>query len=98
MKKIYFLISILFLFASCESDYKSHHEQKNSNQLNITKPTNFGNGVYYFESRKEDFARSLSKFLSDGTKTVLAISGNGTEWGTYGSGSDIGYFVIVKEK
>ena len=59
------------------------------------KITDYGNGVYYFDCTREYFATTLSCFIEEHPKLELvSMTGNGTG----GSGYDVGYFVVFKEK
>lgn len=51
----------------------------------------YGNGVYYFYSTNKEFGVALSSFLSDSSKQVLSVTGDGTD--SYGE--DRGYWVVI---
>jgi len=51
-------------------------------------PTNFGNGVYYFEARGEHFGNSLSFFSETKNCKIKGSASNNV------SGNTVGYFVI----
>lgn len=55
----------------------------------------YGNGVYYFAKIEADFGNALSAFIkSHAELEVVTITSNGT--GVHGS--NLGYFVIMKNK
>ncbi len=92
MKNLIKLCSALFiitLLLSCDDA----SEGPIGNDKAIIQPIGYGNGVYYFPCHERTFATSLANFLSDTSKQVLAITGDGTG----GYGYDIGYFVVVKQ-
>jgi hypothetical protein len=61
----------------------------------VTLPTSYDNGVYYFDCTQANFGRSLSAFIiAHPELEVTAMTGNGT--GIYGY--DEGYFVVVRKK
>lgn len=97
MKKILFIF-LSFLILSCqynpgaEGGPVKEHEAPALNQ--IVKPIEYGNGVYYFNCTERQFAVSLADFLSDTTKSVQTMTGDGSS----GYGSDAGYFVVIKNK
>lgn len=89
MKKIVFVVmAILILsFTACENS--SYVES--TKPVKIITPVAYGNGVYYFHCIRVEFATSLSKFIADGNKKVVAIAGDGTDLDSF----DCGYFVVV---
>ena len=64
-------------------------------KLEVGKVVDFGNGVYYFNSKQADFANALSAFLSAHQELeVTSMAGDGT----CGYGADCGYFVTFRHK
>jgi hypothetical protein len=54
-----------------------------------------GNGVYYFDSTRADFARSLSEFIvAHPDLALVAMTGDGNS----DHGRDRGYFVVFRQK
>lgn len=99
MKKISFLFILIISFAlfSCEDTNDPTTPLTQPAPIEVITPINYGNGVYYFGCTGKYFAASLSYFLTDSTKTLLSMAGNGTGAVGYEGGRDIGYFVVVKE-
>jgi hypothetical protein len=56
--------------------------------------TDYGNGVIYFELVGRDFARELSKYLTDKNKRVIAVLQDNSESGEYPNG----HVVIVERR
>ena len=88
LKLIIAIFGISLIMASCD-DPASFGPLDNSGE--ITQPINYGNGVYYFCCTERKFARSLSSFLSDSSKHIKAIAGDGKGY----NGADQGYFVVI---
>lgn len=97
MKKIYlilFFISLLITQCNDPASIGPKPVKDSEFDVNITRPINYGNNVFYFPCIQKEFAMSLSQFLSDSTIEIEAMAGDGN--GTYGC--DLGYFVVIKRK
>jgi len=80
------IVAGVFLFVGDPGD------KNNIGTTEIVKPSDYGNGVYYFEATRAKFANSLSEFLKNKNVTSISVSGDGS--GAYGS--DMGYYVVVR--
>jgi hypothetical protein len=94
MKKLFLAIFVIAIFAvSCTADVKRTYKMETTKKVETVVPINYGNGVYYFRCTNNTFAKSLSLFLSDSTKKVKAVAGDGTGVNGYNEG----FFVIVEK-
>jgi len=90
--KYLWIISILFLTLTMSCNCSSP-APKNFDFTPV-EPINFGRGVYYFPAIENEFGQSLTVFLLDSSKHVVAMTGDGTGAG----GFDQGYWVVVKTR
>jgi len=94
MKKVFFLVVIgsILLLSACDSTADHKNIVTNKDATNVV---NYGNGVYYFNYTRANFANTLSSFIAYHSELELvAITGNGTA----GYGKDAGYFVVFRPK
>lgn len=92
MKKSFiFLFFCTLIFMGCSA---AHTGPRPDDQSRIVSPVDYGNGVYFIDARDRDFAVSLSAFLSDTSRHLICVTGNG---GADGAGDDHGYFVIIEQ-
>jgi hypothetical protein len=96
MKKIYlilFFLSLLITQCNPASEGPTSVNDPESD-VNIVRPINYGNNVFYFSCDEKTFGMSLSQFLSDSTIEIEAMAGDGNG----ANGTDKGYFVVIKRK
>lgn len=85
-----FIIGDRFFSEINEPEKSSNVNPSNLTQTEVIRPVNYGNGVYYFSSRPENFGLDLSNFLQDNPGEVSAISNDDRS-------PFLGYFVVIKK-
>jgi hypothetical protein len=101
MKKLFFIGLMVCLCVACEQPTKTITGDDGKEYTvvddvkSVSKITDYGNGVYYFDYVGKEFARHLSDFIGQNPSLELvAMMGNAD--GMYGR--NYGYFVVFREK
>ncbi len=100
MKKLLVLSLVALVFAACSSPSPVKEAVGEDGKVySALSPDadiqDYGNGVYYFNYTRKDFAKVLSAFIADHPELeFVSMTGDGTDF----HGFDAGYFLLFKKK